>query len=598
MTARKNYLHLAWLLRWWESSENVDAWLRVCDDEPVKSILGNERRVDLASEEARQLRDRWEQASNRPRKEEAAPLDPPPRDRVLRVLGLAETKDVRYFKNLCTELTLEPTDTHYGSGQRILTKTPGWREASEETRTRIVEVAKAYVSAEQIASEASSGVSPNSFHVDVLGAMWLVLEREPGWLSSRPESWWESWCWYILRELVPNLVDEPRDPKQQLLRLLNENGPAALCLEVVALACGQDDELRELLPDLLPFLLDEPNGELDEKLCAALRAGTIADGNVTAVSEFVLRRAPHLAIPVCLEILNGALTGMDDAVVEHVAVSLLRNRTRETWDSMKTFLASAEEGGRRVLGRFAHEREASLVGSFSARQLGELAAFLIELFPPETDADRPGAHVITADESARTLRSQLISHLGVLEDADAVEALRELERRFGERYPWLRQPRSEVERAFRLSRWCPFSVDVVADVVGAETRRLIRSEDDVIGGIEYALEAYATALGRDDGESPEDLWNTGRDAIPTPKAEEHVSGKLCAAVYMQQVGALHGVYVVVWMDLPRREELRSHHRPKWPSVDSAREELQQEADHLHRERGVFVRTVVVDASLR
>ena len=56
--ARENYLHLAWLLPWETSSENVDAWLRVCDDEPVKSILGNQRSVELASDQARERR-RW-----------------------------------------------------------------------------------------------------------------------------------------------------------------------------------------------------------------------------------------------------------------------------------------------------------------------------------------------------------------------------------------------------------------------------------------------------------------------------------------------------------------------------------------------------------
>ena len=38
---------------WETSSENVDAWLRVCDDEPVKSILGNQRWTELASDQAR-----------------------------------------------------------------------------------------------------------------------------------------------------------------------------------------------------------------------------------------------------------------------------------------------------------------------------------------------------------------------------------------------------------------------------------------------------------------------------------------------------------------------------------------------------------------
>ena len=201
---------------------------------------------------------------------------------------------------------------------------------------------------------------------------------------------------------------------------------------------------------------------------------------------------------------------------------------------------------------------------------------------------------------------------------------------------------------------------------------MIRSEDDVIDGVECALDGYATALRRDGGESPEDLWNTAKDA--SPKAEEHVSSKLCAWVrsyfqdyavaadreveihrrgvardaggepgsevdilvqvagcgtisgdvirvpievklscndeaktgireqladrYMQQLDASHGVYVVVWLDLPRREELLLHHRPKWQSIKSAREDLQQEADRLSKERGIRVRAVVVDGSLR
>ena len=673
MVVRQNYLQLAWLLPWETNSENVDAWLLVCDGEPVKSILGNQRSVELASDEAQELRTAWMNALP-PHRPEAPPLDPPPRDRIQRTLHLAETDDIRHFRRLCSDLTLEPTSTRYESAQRFLTRTPGWRDADSETRARTVELAKAYLCADVVASEASKGVSPNSFHVDVLGAIWLLLERDPDWVTSRGQSWWSSWCWYILRELIPNLAGERSELKRQLLRLLNENSPASVCQEIVALARGRDSEFGELLPDLLPWLLAESNRELDKELVAALREGTIAERNVAAVSEFVLARAPRLSVPVCLDILNGALAGMNDAVVEHVAVSLLRKRPAETWDSMKTFLRLAEQRGRRVLGRFAHEREAGLAESLSTRQLGELAGLLIELFSPETDTDHEGAHVVTADDSVRTMRSQLISYLGSLEDADAVAALRELERRFGTRYPWLRRPRSEAERALRLSRWSPFSVDVIADVLGAQARRLIRSEDDVIDGIEFALEQYAVALIGDGAASPEDLWNTATGAIPTPKAEEHVSGKLCGAVrsyfleysiaadreveihrrtvstarggepgsevdilvqvpgrgttsgdvirvpvevklscndavktgirtqladrYMPQLGASHGVYVVVWMSLPQPDGLREGHRPRWPSMELAQEDLLQEAERLSRERGIRLRPVVVDGSLR
>ena len=673
MTARQNYLHLAWLLRWWESPENLSAWLRACDNEPVKSILGNERSVDLASEKATQLRKHWELVAGCSPKEEAALLDPLPRDRVLGVLGRAETSDIRYFKNLCSALTLEPTSTHYGP-ERILTRTPGWGEADDKTRARIVEVAKTYLSAEGIASEASRDVSPNSFHVDVLGAMWLLLECEPGWLDSRPESWWRDWCWYIFRELVPDLVGEPSEPKQQLLRLLNRGSPTAVGEGILALASGQDVEHGGILRSLLRLLRNQPNREIDESLCHAMRTGMVVEQHAGTVVEFVLTRAPDVSVPVCLDILNGSVEGINETAVEQVAASLLSVRAGQSWHGLQTFLGSAKERARRVLKRFAHDGEQTLFNSASIRQLGELTGILIELFPPDTDPDLEGVHTVTPDESARTLRSRLITYLASLEDAEAVEALRQLERRFAERHPWLKRPRSEAERALRLSRWSPLPVDIVASVLCADTRRLVRSEDDAVDGIEYALEKYAAALSGDAGDSVEDLWNTAKGETPTPKTEEHISSKLCAGVrayfreyavtadreveihrrsvvhdaggesgsevdilaqvaacgtvsgdairvpievklssndqvktgiqeqladrYMRQLGASHGVYVVVWMSHPQPESLQAHHRPKWQSIESARQDLRQEAERLSQERGIRVRAVVVDGSLR
>ncbi len=671
--ARENYLHLAWMLPWESSSENVDAWLRVCDDEPVKSILGNQRSVSLASDQAKELRARWKMQVDRSRAEEAVrPLDPPPSRRVMETLRLAEVKDVRYFRRLCTDLTLEPTSTRY-EFHRFLTETPGWRQADSGVRARIVAAAKAYLSNADVVSETAKAVSPKSLHVDVMAAMWLLLERDADWLRSRGHSWWANWCWYILRQVVPDLVGELREPKEGILRLLNERNPGTVCQEVMTLALGQDDAFRELLPSLLSVLMDVPNRELDERLCTALRGGEIAEPSTAAVAEFVLTRAPGESIPECLDMLGGA-TGVTDDTLEHVAVALLHRRAQETWHVLKEFLLSAPERGRRVLGRAADRMETHLVDSLVPQQMGELAEVLMELFPPETDREGDGAHTVTPDDSARTLRTQLISHLAGLEDADAVTAVRGLESRYAGRYAWLPLVRSEAERALRLSRWSPVSAGVVADVLGAAAARLLRSEEDVIDGIEYALEDYEVVLRQDGSESPEDLWNTAKGVIPTPKSEEHVSSKLCAAVrgyfrdyaiaadrevevrrrsmarahggkpgsevdvlvqvpgrgtttgdairipievklscngeartgmrdqlaerYMPQLGVSHGVYVVVWMSLPRPDELAEHHRPMWPSIDAAREDLRQEAERVSKERGIHIRTIVVDGSLR
>ena len=64
----------------------------------------------------------------------------------------------------------------------------------------------------------------------------------------------------------------------------------------------------------------------------------------------------------------------------------------------------------------------------------------------------------------------------------------------------------------------------------------------------------ALALGQDDA-FRELLPSLLRVLTDVPNRE--LDEKLCAAL-----GASHGVYVLVWMSLPRPDELRKHHRPK------------------------------------
>ena len=215
---------------------------------------------------------------------------------------------------------------------------------------------------------------------------------------------------------------------------------------------------------------------------------------------------------------------------EHVAVSLLHTRIGDSWNAVKTFVASHDERSRRVLASFAYGGPGGCFDSISRNQLGDFVGLLLQLFPPEDDPHREGVYTVEPHDQARKLRDRLIRHLGNLDDPDAVDALRRLEQRFGHRYPWLRRPRARAERASRLSRWCPLPLDAVANVFRNSRSRLIRSEDEVLEGIEFALDQYASSIRLEGGDSVEDLWNTPRGQRPSPKSEEHVSNKLCSVI--------------------------------------------------------------------
>lgn len=537
LVVRQNYLEIARWLPWKSCSEYVDAWLAVREVESVSSVLGSPTSIELGSEQAAKLRQEWREMKSLEEPTEPHTLDQPPRDRVLQTLELAETKDARFFFNLCQELTLEPTSTHYVF-ERFLTRSPGWGEADESTRVRIVEAAKRLMIADIDDPESCRDESLNSILSGCMAAIWIILESDPDWLAARGADWWKCWCWYILRELHPAMHGEPEEPKHVLLTMLASEVPACVRDELARLASSGVTETRHLLSSLLRLMDCCPDPVLDERLCEMLSAGEVAPPHLSTVMQFVLARQPETARVVCEHMINDPGPDEDDSPAVLAATALLFECPADAAAAVLGFIAANDGHGRRVLQQFAHASHWRSCSNDSTRPLdhltpaqwGQLAGLLLKLFPPEDDPHYNGAHWVGPVDSARELRDRLISALGDRDDHGAVVALRQLEEQFGDRYRWLRRPRARAERSYRLSQWNPIPLNVVANLLDSNAKRLIRSDDDVMSGIEAALEAYAEAIRQDNAESVEDLWNTPRGEFPSPKAEEHISNKLCGAV--------------------------------------------------------------------
>ena len=68
--------------------------------------------------------------------------------------------------------------------------------------------------------------------------------------------------------------------------------------------------------------------------------------------------------------------------------------------------------------------------------------------------------------------------------------------------------------------------------------------------------------------------------------------------YMRQLGVGFGVYVVVWMAGPAAPRGKAVGRPRWGSIDAAREAMEQQAQELAHSQGLTIIPLVIDASLR
>lgn len=678
---RKRLLYIARSLPWQSDPACVEAWLNVRRTELVHRELDCPLSIDLASVEASKLREEWKIMQEMGSPQEAVLLDPPPQERILRVLELAEAQQPRLFFNLCRELTLEPANSRYRF-ERFLVRSPGWASASKPVRQRVVEAAKCFLMSETEAPAMCRDAPLESILPGGMAAFWLLLDVEPTWLENRSREWWLLWCWYILREMHPRLHGEPQEQKFSALAMLHRFAPDAMRAEVIRLASADNVGATSLLSSLLELLEPIRDADLDRDLGRRLTDELLQPGCIGPVAEFLLRRDPGPARAACTSRLTPTHPVANEAPSVQVAIALLNEQIVESWGEVMRFVEANPDHGRLVLALFAHEgrlgrREgvaSSPLAQLDPSQLGQLVGLLFEFFPPESDPEDEGFRSVGPDDSARHLRNQLISALGNREDRASVDALLLLERHFGSQYPWLRRPRARAERAWRLTQWLPLPLDVIKDLLQSTAHRLVRSEVDVQNGTREAIESYGRRLRLDGGDSIEDLWDKPAGQPPSPKAEEHVSRKVCDAIrsyfeklaiaadrevqihrravppaaggepgseldvlvqvpargtlrgsqiripievklshnrevrtamraqladrYMPQLGTMHGVYVVAWMNAPAGSGLASAHQPRWTSIEEARADLERQSAELAESQGVKIVPIVIDVSLR
>jgi hypothetical protein len=172
----------------------LDAIVNACES---NSVLANEladflQAVPLGSPKAEELKRRYQEQVKWEREMAARRdrplLEPPPPERVRHCLEKLEEGDLDWWWRLNCELQLEPTDTNYHHDlEPDLTKLPGWADADEATRTRILLGAKRYVTGSN--TEPGEWLGKRIFHHrDFAGyrALVLVKKLHPAWLQTLP----------------------------------------------------------------------------------------------------------------------------------------------------------------------------------------------------------------------------------------------------------------------------------------------------------------------------------------------------------------------------------------------------------------------------
>jgi predicted NACHT family NTPase len=427
--------------------------------------------IELDSSKAREARQQYlDNLVLRRSIEERRPLlEPSPTERVLGCLALFESGQTSAWWQLCREMTLMPNSQHYNDEwESDLTTLPGWKEADNIIRTRIIVAAKQYIFSGQ--PETESWFGSTSFYYSALAgykALHLVFEKEPEFIHKTTPEIWKKWTTIILSYPKSN-SDTSRKYHEHLMFLAYEKAPDEFIKGLIVLINKENTQHGVRICDQLDCCWDE-------RLEITLLTKMQQDENLTAQSvgallQVLLAKQVDQAKTFAESLIPIPLPATDKArELAIVAAQMLIRHTRNAgWSVIWKAIQSDLEFGRAVLESvsFEHEFDAGLEHRLDEDRVADLYLFLVEQYPDDDKIQNKGEisnkdsidmndYIIEAKDAIRRWKNNIPQRLQARGTSEACDALRKMIRKLPEQREQLQPRLLEAESVARRNTWKP-----------------------------------------------------------------------------------------------------------------------------------------------
>lgn len=473
--------------------------------------------VELNSPAASKMKRNYEEAQKWARDEDEQPqLEPPPHARIARCLELFEAGQVDAWWWLNREMTLEDTSTHYGYGpESDLTELPGWANADDETKHRIIRAAERYLQERDPVT--GEWLGQNKIHPpDFSGyrALCLLQRQAPERLVRLSVGVWQKWAPVVIG-FPSQLGRDEAEQHRKLVRLAYQNAPTELITALLVLIDhenSEDDRLSilhkiELCWDTrLCVVLSEK--AKDESLKPSCMGGLLAELIGHGSSEAKLYAGSLIPLPL----------PSDDAQrarATEAALALLTRAEDAGWSSVWPAIESDDQFGRDVLLTVADHHEQTHTGELAQRltedQVADLYIWLSRQFP-KSDGPR---------ECVGMFRDGV---LRVLQDRGTPAACQAIDhiRKELPHLDWLKWVALSARQTTLRQTWTPPTPSQLLELTRQPGSRLVKSGSQLL---DVLVESLHRLEGELQGETPgaEDLWNEVQAGTYRPKDENHLT---------------------------------------------------------------------------
>jgi hypothetical protein len=381
-------------------------------------------------------------------------LDPPPKERVLQLLEKLEAGDLSAWWQLNMEMTLKAESKYYDNEFELdLTKLPGWQEAEEATRRRIIEGAKNYIQQQNDISY--KWIGTNTFERSAIAgcrAFQLVLKESSDFLNTLSPEIWRKWASVIIAvpssnqhedsylEIVKrSYLNAPEECINTLITLIDKNNHEYDCIFVI-------DRFEKCWDERLKLALLEKakDPSLKPKCVGQLLEEFLKQGLIEA-RDFA-KSLIYLPLPLAENEREKAL------IASRV---MIENLDPPSWSYIWSLFQQDSSFGREVLELVAYRYSHGIYLNLTETQLADLYYWLVLQYPHNEDSDYSNeviAHSVNSRDSVAKLRDSVLIQLkegGTLQACDEIQRLiRKLPN-----ITWLKKTLLDAQASMRRQTW-------------------------------------------------------------------------------------------------------------------------------------------------
>lgn len=496
--SRWKWIELVSLVFDGNSAQHID--LVVTESQSVPELRDHFRSmirpVALDSPEAQKLkedyetRQQWEKQSERPL------LDPPPKERVKVWLERFDGGETDAWWVLNREMTLEPDSTHWSLESELesdLTVLPGWEEADDEVKERIVRAAGIYLLNGD--PHATVWLGTNTIHRPAFAgyrAIRLLLASGRAWERILTPEVWKRWASIVLA--YPDRVADEKQ-QQELVKLAYDHAPDEV---IQTLAVLIDKENQEVSPSSMVWKLARCWDDRLRTVVLAkaqdtrLKPSCMAD-LLSPLLEQGTKEAENFARTLVPTLVPTEQVAREKAL--HAAQLLMLSTSDAGWGAVWPAIRSDAEFGKELIQALSYRSHFTREGiaifpRLNEDQLADLYIWLEQQFPQAQDPDRPPGISYSPGprDDVVDLRDGLLRHLEARGTPRAVKAVRRIRSEFPDA-GWLKWVLLDAQDAMIRHTWSPPCPSELLKLISDPRRRLVESG-------EHLLEVVVESLNR------------------------------------------------------------------------------------------------------